>query len=199
MPLVKIQSFLLSLILIVLLCGCSGLNIQSQAEKENIQNIVNKTNNSKLIVLDVYHNRCETCKVIEPVFEKLQLDYLQNSDIVFLKYDLSNPFTIIKSRRIATALGLESIYKSQRYSGIVLFIDSKTKQVVDTLIGESDVKKYSKIVEEVLNKKVSYEFTDYRLCPIYSAKSIKRKRLVERSAVQTCRGMSLQFCAIKNA
>ncbi len=150
MQFVKIQYFLLSSLLIVLLCGCSSLNIDSASEKENIQNIVNKVNNSKLILIDVYHNRCETCKLIEPIFEKLKSDYAQNPDIVFLKYDLSNPFTNIRSMRIAKALGLEQIYKSQRYTGIVIFIDSKTRQAVESLIGESNIETYNKIIQEKL-------------------------------------------------
>ena len=150
MQFIKIQSFLLSLLLIVLLCGCSVLNIESTAEKENIQKIVNKVNNSKLILLDVYQDRCETCKFIEPAFRKLESDYSQNPDIAFLKYDLSNPFTNIRSMRIAKALGLEQIYKSQRYTGIVVFIDSKTKQVFDNLIGESNIEIYNKVIEERL-------------------------------------------------
>lgn len=156
MQLVKIQSFLLSLLLIVLFSGCSNLNFQSAAKKENIQKIITKVNNSKLILLDVYHDGCGTCQLIEPTVEKLKSDYSQNPDIAFLKYDLSNPFTHIKSMRIAKALGLEQIYNSQRYTGIVIFIDSKTKQVINSLIGENDVKKYNKIIEETLNKKVSY-------------------------------------------
>ena len=150
MQLTKIQSFLLSFILIVLLCGCSSFGIQSESEKANIQETVKKVNNSKLILVDVYHDQCGTCKFIEPAFKKLQSDYAQNPDIVFLKYDLSNPFTNIRSMRIAKALGLEDIYNSQRYTGIVLFIDSKTKQVVDTLIGESNIEKYNKIIQEKL-------------------------------------------------
>ena len=149
MQLTKIQYFLLSLVFIVLFSGCSSLSNQS-VSKEDIQKIVEKTNNSKLIILDVYHDRCETCKVIEPVFGKLQSDYAKNPDIVFLKYDLSNPFTFFRSRKIAKAVGVEEIYKAQRYSGIVLFIDSKTKQVFDTLIGEDNVETYNKIIEERL-------------------------------------------------
>ena len=150
MQLIKIQSFLFSLVLIALLCGCSSLNIQSAAEKANVQDTINKVNNSKLILLDVYQDGCGTCKFIEPAFEKLKSDYAQNPDIVFLKYDLSNPFTNIRSMRIAKALGLEDIYNSQRYTGIVIFIDSKTKQVVDSLIGESNIEKYNKIIQEKL-------------------------------------------------
>ena len=149
MQLIKIQSFLLSLVFIVLFSGCSSLSHQS-VSKEDIQKIVEKTNNSKLIILDVYHDRCETCKVIEPVFEKLQSDYAQNPDIVFLKYDLSNPITFLRSRKIAKAIGVEEIYKAQRYSGIVLFIDSKTKTVLDSLIGEDKLEKYKEIIENRL-------------------------------------------------
>ena len=150
MQFIKIQSVLLSFLLIVLLCGCSTLN--QSAEKENIQDIVNKVNNSKLILLDIYHDRCETCKVIEPTFKKLQSDYAQNPDIVFLKYDLSNPVTFLRSKRISQAVGLEEIYKAQRYSGIVLFIDSKTKTVLDSLIGEDKIEKYKSIVQKLISQ-----------------------------------------------
>ena len=150
MQLTKIQSFILSLLFIVLFCGCNNLNVQSPSEKANIQEIVDKAANSKLIILDIYHDQCKTCKVIEPVFKKLQSDYSQNPDLVFLKYDLSNPLTFFKSRNIAKAVGIEHIYKAQRYSGIILFVDSKTKQVVDSLIGESNIEKYNKIIHERL-------------------------------------------------
>ncbi len=152
MQLMKIQSILLSLLLIVLFNGCSVLN-KSVSQKENIQTIVNKAANSKLILLDVYHDRCETCKLIEPVFEQLEKDYSQSPDVVFLKYDLSNPVTYLRSRRIAKAIGVEEIYKAQRYSGIVLFIDSMTKMVLDSLIGEERIEKYNEIIENRLKER----------------------------------------------
>ena len=147
----KIQSFLLVLLFLCLTSGCTNSNFQTADEKENIQKIISKAQNSKFIVLDVYHNRCETCKFIEPVIEKLQKDYADNPDIVFLKYDLSNPFAIFKSRNIAKQLGLEDIYKSQRYSGVVLIIDAKTKLVVDTLIAEYNKEKYLEAINQRLH------------------------------------------------
>ena len=128
--------------------SCSSFNRISQ---EEVERITNKAENSKLILLDIYHNRCESCKYIEPVIEKLKEKYSDNISVAFLKYDLSNPFTIIDSRKIAKKLGLETIYKSQRFSGIVLFIDTKNKQTSDTLIGEYNLDKYIEIIEKRLS------------------------------------------------
>lgn len=141
----------ISLLLAIVICGCSNLTVQKTAEREETQKIINRVTNSKLIILDVYHNRCESCKSIEPIIEKLQADYSQNGNIAFLKYDLSNLFTIFKSRKLAKALGLENIYKSQKYSGIVLFIDTQSKQVSEILIGEYNIDRYNEVIKKRLN------------------------------------------------
>ena len=144
----KISFLLFSLTILVVVCSSP---LVQKAENEEIQNLITKVQNSKLIILDVYHNRCETCKLIEPVIEKLQTNYSKNTDIVFLKYDLSNFFTIYKSRKIAKALGLENIYKSQRYSGIVLFVDPKSKSTREALIAEYNIDKYTEIIQKRLH------------------------------------------------
>lgn len=113
--------------------------------------LIERAKYSKLIVLDVFHNRCESCKLIEPVMKQLEEKYSQDLNVVFLKYDLSNPITVFRSKREATLLGLEDIYKSQRYSGVVLFINTGTKEVVRTLIAENDIEKYLEIIDSTLN------------------------------------------------
>lgn len=137
----------LCLITSILMHGCS---FTSRLSQDEIQTTVSKAKNSKIIVLDVYHNRCESCKQIEPIIEKLRSDYAGNSDLAFLKYDLSNPFTIFDSRKIAKELNLENIYKVQRFSGVVLIIDSKTNEILDTLISESDIQKYYGTIQKNL-------------------------------------------------
>ncbi|MBI2996379.1 MAG: hypothetical protein HYY52_06710 [Candidatus Melainabacteria bacterium] len=131
------KSFI-SLLLILFLSGCS---IQ-QLTQEEIQKIVTKVQNSKIIVLNVYHDRCESCKNIEPIIKELESDFSNNPSIAFLRYDLSNPFSIYNSRKIAKLVGLEDIYKAQRFSGIVLIVDTKSKQVLETLIAEYNKQKY---------------------------------------------------------
>ena len=139
---------LCSLLLASFISGCSNPEVQ---KAEDIK-LTNKAQNSKIIVLDVYHNRCESCKQIEPVMKQLEENYSQNPDIAFLKYDLSNPFTIFRSRKIAKQLGLEDIYKLQRYSGVVLVIDTKSKQVLETLIAEYNIEKYNEVIEKTINQ-----------------------------------------------
>ena len=82
--------------------------------------------------------------------EKLKNDYAQNKDIAFLKYDLSSFVSRLNGRKVAVALGLENIYKAQRYTGVVLIIDTKTKNILDTLIAEEKIEKYKKVIGEHL-------------------------------------------------
>ena len=140
--------FICSVYLALILNGCS-INIPTVSQEE-LQKLVIKVQSSKLIILDIYHNRCESCKKIEPIIEKLKTIYSSDENIVFLKYDLSNPFTIYSSRRLAKQLGLEGIYKPQRFSGVVLIIDTQKKLVLDTLTAEYNLNKYNEVIEERL-------------------------------------------------
>lgn len=135
------------LALVFTLNACTNPEIE-RAEREEIQKIINKVNDSKIIVLDIYHDRCKSCKYIEPIIKQLQTKYAGNTKLVFLKYDLSNFFTIYKSIKLAKKIGLEDIYKSQRYSGAVLIINTETKQVLDKLIGEYNLNKYLEKIEK---------------------------------------------------
>ena len=145
----KIKLIAIVLLPVIFLSGCSFLGIK-RLSNEEIQQTINKSQNSKLIIVDIYHTSCETCKNIEPVVENLRKYYAENKDIVFVKYDLSNPFTLVDSMKIAKALGLEAIYKAQRYSGVVLVIDAKSKKVLDTLIAETDINKYASVIKKRL-------------------------------------------------
>ena len=147
---IKVMKKALLVIIIFLLAltnnSCSLFNFKRMSPEE-VKEITEKARKSKLIVLDVYHNRCESCKYIAPVIKKLESMYSQNPNVAFLKYDLSNPFTVSNSRQIAKSLGLDPIYKSQRYSGIVLFIDNEKKEVINTLIAEYNIDKYIEVIE----------------------------------------------------
>ena len=137
------------LLSLIFLTGCSFIGIKRLSEEE-IQKIITKGLHSKLIVVNIYHTRCETCQLIEPTVKNIENYYKENNDIVFVKYDLSNPFTLLDSMKIAKALGLETIYKAQRYSGVVLIIDAKSKKVLDTIVAETDINKYTSVIKKRL-------------------------------------------------
>lgn len=143
---------LLFFLLLVTLNSCSMIKRTSPAE---IKKIAEQVENSKLVVLDIHHDRCESCKSIDPVINQLEKDYEGSKDVVFLRYDLSNPITVLNSRKIAKATGLEDIYRAQRFSGVVLIIDSKKKVVLETLVGESNIKKYYGSIQKNLALNVS--------------------------------------------
>lgn len=142
-------TFLFLALYTILTLGCSKHSMITIDPLE-LEKIVSKAKNSKIILLDVYHDRCESCKLIEPIMEKLKEQYAGTQEVAFLKYDLSNPITIFKSRQVAKELGLDDIYKKQRYSGIVLFIDSKNNEIIESLIAEYDIKKYTELIENNL-------------------------------------------------
>ena len=55
--------------------------------------------------------------------------------------------------RIAKELGLEKLYKAQRYTGVVLIIDSKTKDILETIVAEPDKSIYVEAIESRIGKK----------------------------------------------
>lgn len=132
------------LISLFYLAGCSTTGNLTEAE---IQDAVNKAKSSKIIVLDVHHNHCNPCKKIKPIIEELKQKYSSNPDVAFLVYDLSNPFSKISSNKIAKELNLEEIYNTQRFSGVVLLVDPNKKEVIDTLVTEFDINKYTSAID----------------------------------------------------
>lgn len=142
-------NLIITLFITILAYGC--VSPQSfTVSKEELSEIKNKSNKASLIILYVYHKNCASCRKIEPVIEKLKSIYTGNEKILFLKYDLSSPFTIYKSRQVAKEIGIEDIYKSQRFSGIVLFVNPAKKETIDNLIAEYDVKKYIETINKYI-------------------------------------------------
>ena len=115
------------------------------------KDLISKAKNSQYIVLDVYQKGCESCRYIEPVFKKVEEYYSNNPKVVFLKDDLSNSFSALKSLKVAEELGLGDIYKSQRYTGIVLFIDTRSKVLLESLVAEYSYDKYIEVINRRLN------------------------------------------------
>ncbi len=150
----KLAHIVVSIFLLgFLFSGCAM--VESPEEKQKTQDLINRVQNSKITLIDVNHDHCEPCKAIQPIVDKLEREYSSNPDIAFLKYDLSNPFKSAKSMKIAKELGIEKLYKAQRYTGVVLVIDSQTKEVLETIVAEPDEEIYIEAIESRIGKKES--------------------------------------------
>ena len=142
----RILYFLLCVLLFTMY-GCTNMVVLTQEDKD----LITKAKNSRYLVLDVYQKRCESCKYIEPVLKKIEEYYSNNPKVVFLKDDLSNSFSALKSLKIAEELGLGDIYRSQRYTGVVLIIDTRSKVVLESLIAEYSYDKYIEFINRRFN------------------------------------------------
>ncbi len=150
----KVTQILISLLITVItLTGCSI--VETSEEKQKTAELISKAKSAKYLVVDIHHDHCEPCKIIKPIIEKLETKYADNPEIVFLKYDLSNPFKSMRSMKTAKELGLENIYKAQRYTGVVLFIDGSSKEVTETLVADPEEENYVNLIESKLVKKDS--------------------------------------------
>lgn len=115
---------------------------------------IEKIKAAKVYVIDIHHDKCGTCSVTAPVFEKVAEQYSNNPDISFFTFDLSTPKTIDKTRELAQVLGLTRIYDKYKHTGEVLFVDAKTKNIENSLIAETSVVRYHEIIDRLLNQKV---------------------------------------------
>lgn len=150
----KLVRFAVSILLMSsLFSGCAL--VESPEEKQKTQELINKVQKSKITLIDIHHDHCEPCKAINPIIESLEEKYASNPDVAFLKYDLSNPFKSAKSMKIAKELNLEKLYKAQKYTGVVLVIDSQTKDVLETIVAEPDKQIYIEAIESRIGKKAN--------------------------------------------
>lgn len=145
------KKILLLFSLIIFLTGCT-FTAKPTITQDEINLISKRVGESKLIILDIYFSGCRSCKHIEPIIKKLEEKYASNKEIIILKYDFSSPTTTANSLAIAKSIGLEELYKAQKYSGVVLFISSKTKQTVDELVGETSEDVYERAITKNLKR-----------------------------------------------
>ncbi len=105
---------------------------------------------AKLLAIDLHHDRCGGCSITTPVFEKVAKSYKKNKDVAFMTFDLTNDETIKYTQNLASELGLEKIYREQKHTGEVLFVDAKKKEIMASLVLEQDETKYHSLIERLI-------------------------------------------------
>jgi thiol-disulfide isomerase/thioredoxin len=128
----------------------AGHDVQSiLAEKRDYE--LSKPNASdleeaELYVVDIHHDMCGGCALTAPNFEEVAKNYEGKPKVAFMTFDLTTKTTTDESRMLANDLGIKDIYDTHKHTGEVLFIDAKTKQIIDTLVLEQDQAKYHELV-----------------------------------------------------
>lgn len=107
---------------------------------------------AKVYVIDIHHDKCATCSITAPVFEKVAEQYKENKEVSFFTFDLSTPGTIDETRKLATEVGIKDIYDNHKHTGEVLFVDARTKKITESIVAETNIVKYHQIIDEMLNK-----------------------------------------------
>lgn len=111
---------------------------------------IEKIKQAKLYVIDIHHDKCSTCAITAPTFEKVAKTYNDNQQIAFFTFDLSTSKTIDESRKLAEELDIKDTYDSHKHTGEVIFIDASRKEIVGTLVAETNLNKYQEIINGVL-------------------------------------------------
>lgn len=107
---------------------------------------------SLLYVVDIHHDMCGSCETTAPIFEEVARRYKRNKKVAFFTFDLSTPSTVDQTRTLAGELGISHIYNAQKHTGEVLFIDALKKQIVSSLVMETDKGKYHKLIKDLLKE-----------------------------------------------
>ena len=112
---------------------------------------IDQITKAKIYVIDIHHDKCGTCEITVPIFEKVAEQYKDNKGVSFFTFDLSTSKTIDETRNLAANLGIRSIYNSHKHTGEVLFVDPKTRSVKNSLVAETNIVKYHNIIDNLLN------------------------------------------------
>jgi thiol-disulfide isomerase/thioredoxin len=93
------------------------------------------------IVATFHADWCSGCKVLAPKMkEAKQALGLEDTNLVFVTFDLTDDATKRQAALLADALGIKDIYEAHApKTGMVLFIDQKTKEVQHKIHYKSSV------------------------------------------------------------
>lgn len=83
------------------------------------------------IAILMYADWCGSCKILDPKLKAVQPEF-ERSDILFVRFDLTNDATKHQSRLLAQALGLGEVYEMNGgKTGHLVIVDRASGQSID--------------------------------------------------------------------
>jgi thiol-disulfide isomerase/thioredoxin len=121
-----------SLIITIILAVGAGYFYQANAQQ-------NETAEAKIIGVKMDAEWCGYCRVMNPKLDEVMPEFI-NESILFVKFNMTNEFTLAQSRLLANRMGLLEIFDTQQgKTGYMLLIDSASGEVLKRL--DSDLSK----------------------------------------------------------
>ncbi|MCI0366070.1 MAG: protein disulfide isomerase family protein [Phycisphaerales bacterium] len=106
----------------------------------------------KIIAVKFHADWCGFCKQMGAAFEELQAKFDQEPAL-YVTFDQTRDFGRKQSQYLAHAMGLDDVWKENGgKTGFILLIDPKTKQVVQRLTHEQNLKQIGAALQEAVQK-----------------------------------------------
>jgi len=126
------MSLLKTLIITIFLTVGAGYFCQANAQQS-------ETAEAKIIAVKMDAEWCGYCRVMNPKLDEVMPEFIDES-ILFVKFNMTNEFTLAQSRLLANRMGLLDIFDAQQgKTGYMLLIDSASGEVLKRL--DSDLSK----------------------------------------------------------
>ena len=84
----------------------------------------------------MYADWCGKCKAMDPKLTNVKPEF-EGEDILFMRFDMTNDFTIEQSAKLAQRLNLASLFEEHKGStGYMVLINAETGVVLRTLTSD---------------------------------------------------------------
>ncbi|MEX0771236.1 MAG: thioredoxin family protein [Balneolaceae bacterium] len=133
-----VLSFILTLILIAVIPRDSAAQTTSGAESP------------ALIGVKMDAEWCPKCKVMNPKLEEVMPEF-QGEDILFLKFNMTDDFTIYQTSLLAKRLGLTELFEQHKgQTGYMVIVDAHTHEVIKRLNSDLSEEELKTQIAELL-------------------------------------------------
>ena len=92
---------------------------------------------------------CGGCKALTPSLKELDTK-LDGEGVEFVKFDFTSDESKVKSEKMASKLGLNELYTSNKGTGYVLLVDADSKETVGKLTSRQSVDEMYKSIKQNL-------------------------------------------------
>lgn len=106
----------------------------------------------KIIAVKFHADWCGYCKTMGPVFEELEAKFDQEP-VLYVTFDQTREHNRKQSQYLEHVMGLDHVWSEHACTtGFILLIDGKTKQIVDKLTHDQDLKTMGATLQEAVKK-----------------------------------------------